>query len=475
MPLPSRKRLGDFFSATTPAVWVLIALALGSALVVLPRGSKPKEGLKLWVFSQTHQEAYVPLVEQWNREQTSPSTSVDLLLIDFVALERRLLSAFLSGTPVADLVETERSVAARTFTGPIEDVGFVDLTDRLREEGLMEAINAPSFAPWTSRGRIFGIPHDVHPVLLAYRADITEAAGIDLAKAETWEEFFDALRPLMVDKDGDARPDCYPLNFWATNNPVLEQLLLQADGTLFDAQGRPHLGSERNAFVLAKLATWCGGPGRVVVDAPEFSAPGNALRLRGVVIASLMPDWLAGTWKQDLPGLAGKVKLMPLPAWEKGGRRTSVAGGTMLGIPRATRDFETAWAFAKRLYLDREAHAAFFARTTIIPPAKASWDHPVFSAPDPYFSGQVSGRLYIEQAGNIPPRTSSPYNVLAVSRLGDVLIALVDRVNREQISDPALLVPEARERLAGAQARVAAMIGRNVFLREPGAPAPAAP
>jgi arabinosaccharide transport system substrate-binding protein len=465
MPPAPRKTFGDFFTATTPAVWVLLALSLASALIVLRPSANRHGGMRLWLFAKTHQQVYVSVAEQWNREQPTPATRVETLLIDGTALERRLLSAFMSGTPVADLVETERSVAAKTFTGPLEDVGFVDITDRLREEGLMDALNAPSFAPWTSRGRVFGIPHDVHPVLLVYRSDITEAAGIDLQRVETWEEFFDALRPLMVDRDGDGRPDCYPLNFWATQRQVIEQLLLQADGTLFDPQGRPVLDSERNAFVLSTLATWCGGPRRVVVDAAEFTAPGNTLKLRGTVLASLMPDWLAGVWKSDLPGLSGKLKLMPLPAWEKGGRRTSVIGGTMLGIPKETRDFETAWAFAKKLYLDREMHAKFFAQTTIIPPVKASWSHPVFSAPDPYFFGQIAGRLFIEQAAHVPARTSSPYNDLAVSRLSNVLIALVDRVNRDQIVDPAALLPEARERLARAQDQVATLIGRNVFLR----------
>jgi arabinosaccharide transport system substrate-binding protein len=156
---------------------------------------------------------------------------------------------------------------------------------------------------------------------------------------------------------------------------------------------------------------------------------------------------------------------MPLPAWEKGGRRTSVQGGTMLGIPKTTRDFESAWAFAKRLYLDRETHAKFFARAGIIPPVKASWDHPVFAAPDPYFSGQPSGSLFIAQAAHVPMRTSSPYNALARSHLLDTLNALVERVNREQITDPDVLLPETRERLAVAHSRVRTLIERNVFLR----------
>ena len=461
-----KKYLGGLFAATTPAVWVLLALALGAAIIVLPRPSNRKDTMKLWLFNKMHQQVYVTVAEDWNRAQPTPATEVETILLANAALERRLLSGFMSGTPVAELVETERFVGAKTFTGPLEDIGFMDITDRLREEGLLDAINGPSFAPWTSRGRIFGIPHDVHPVLLVYRSDIIEAAGIDLTKVETWAEFFNALRPLMVDEDGDGRPERYPLNFWATQTQILEQLLLQGDGTLFDAQERPRLDSERNAFLLSTIATWCGGPGRVVVDAPEFTAPGNTLKLRGTVLASLMPDWLGGIWKSDLPDLAGKLKLMPLPAWEKGGRRTSVIGGTMLGIPKTTRDFEASWAFAKRLYLDRETHVKFFAKTTIIPPVKASWGDPVFSTPDPYFSGQISGQLFIAQAANVPARTSSPYNEMAIARLSDVLIALVERVNREQISDPAILLPDARERVAAAQARVRKLIERNVFLRE---------
>jgi arabinosaccharide transport system substrate-binding protein len=46
---------------------------------------------------------------------------------------------------------------AQAFKGPLEEVGFVDLTDLVQSEGIEAQINAPSFAPWTSRGRIFGL------------------------------------------------------------------------------------------------------------------------------------------------------------------------------------------------------------------------------------------------------------------------------------------------------------------------------
>lgn len=476
--MPAPRRFFAFLTWTTPAVWLLLVLSLGSATFILLRPGARREGLSLWLFAKTHAAAYVPVLDRWNSEHAQPGQrelQTRSILFDGPSLERRLLSAFMSGTPAGDLIEVERGLAARTFSGPLEDVGFVDLTDRLRAEGMMDVINPPSFAPWISRGRIFGIPHDVHPVLLAYRSDLTDAAGIDMSKIETWEDFFTALRPLMADADGDGRPDRHLISFWPNNVLMIDALILQAGGGFFDTEGRVIIDSEINAHVLSTLATWCAGPGRVALDAPEFTAAGNTLRLRGTVVASLMPDWLAGIWKTDMPSLAGKLRLMPIPAWERGGRRTSTVGGTMLGIPKSTRDFDTAWTLAKRLYLDAETHAAFFRATTIIPPVKTSWSHPAFAEPDPYFGGQQSGLLYIAQAGAVPMRNSTPYGTFALDRVADALLALADRAGREQIADPALLLPQARELLREAHRQTSRQIERNVFLRAKTGDVPAVP
>src|SRR5690606_29599457 len=218
-------------------------------------------------------------------------------------------------------------------------------------EGLFERINRPSFALWTSRGRTFALPHDVHPVLLGYRADIVEAAGIDVSQIETWDDFRRVLAPLIQDLDGDERPDRYLLNFWENNFDLIELLMLQAGPPFFDAAGAPQLAAEAHARTLASLVSWVAGPDRFCVDAREFTAGGDRMRVEGTVVASILPDWLAGTWKTYIPGLHGKVKLMKLPAWERGGRRTSVSGGSALGITKAAPDFERAWTMAKHLYL----------------------------------------------------------------------------------------------------------------------------
>lgn len=449
----------------TPGIGVILVLAVFSIIGVARRERPPEAFQTFWTFSRNLYLAYRPMEIKWR--DTHPERAVDFKVLDYAALERRMLSGFLSGTPVADLIEVERGIVGRTFMGPVEAVGFLDLTDRLRDEGLLEAINQPSYTPWTSRGRIFGIPHDVHPVALAYRADIIDAAGIDMSQIETWDDFARVLRPLMADKNGDGRPDHYLINFWHNSDNLPEAMLLQAGGGLFDINGQPRLDADPNPAILARLALWIGGPNRIAIDAPEFSAAGNQLRLDGTVVAAIMPDWLAGVWKEDMPGLAGKYRLMPLPAWTPGGRRTSVIGGTMLGIPKSTEDIEAAWTFAKFLYLSPELAENLYRDSNIISPVKQHWDLPIYQEPVPFFGGQKTGRLFLELAPHVPARNSSPFVPFAISAVMNVLLELQQVANRDGVTDPAALEPLARTLLAARQADLRAQIDRNVFLSAP--------
>ena len=448
-------------AALSPGGWAILVLAVVSASAVFLRGDARRSGLDMWVFARPHHDMYAPNVEAWN---TARDPDLNLYLLSLPALERRMTSAFLSDTPVADLIEADVRVASRAFTGPLEDVGFLDLTDRIEAAGILEEINAPSFTPWTSRGRIFGLPHDVHPVMLAYRADLVEAAGIDVATVETWDDFIRVMGPLMADADGDGRPDRYLLNVWETQIDTIEALVLQAGGRYFDDREQVAIESETNARVVATLATWLTGPGRIAVDAQEFTASGNRLKLEGYVVASLMPDWLAGVWKHDLGALAGKVKLMPLPAWGRGGRRTTVWGGTMLGIARSTREPEVAWELARHLYLSEELARQLYESNGIISPIKRLWTREFYDASDPFFGGQAPGRMYIDLAPSVPTRTSSPFNQIAKERVRDALTRLRQYAEQEGAFTVDALLPEARRQLASAHADVERRVARNVFL-----------
>ena len=458
-----RKSLSDI--PLGPLVIAVIAVLSSIAIVVWP--SEKQEGMVFWTFAPDHARMYGPAIDRWNEQaERNGSERVQLHVLSTDALPRRTQSGMWAGTPTSDLVEIERGVVAQFMSGPVDSIGFYDLTDRLHEEGIYERINASSFGPWTSRGRIFGLPHDVHPVLLAYRWDSARDAGItqeQIDGIETWDDFERVMAPVMRTRT-ENNQQRYLLGTWYTSAMDIEGLLLQADGGTFDAQGNSIIASEANAQVLARVVTWCVGPDRIAIDAPEWSGPGNEMKNEGVVFAALMPDWLVGTWKTSMADLSGNLRLMPLPAWEEGGRRTSCIGGTMLAIPRTTRDFEAAWAFAKELYLAPELAEQLFETNHIISPVVELWDQDFYAQPIEYFGGQRTGLMYIEQAPFVPYRSSSPFHQMAMQQIMDAASRLKTFAERNDQYDREHLQAEAMRLLEIADQRIEMEMSRNIFI-----------
>lgn len=455
--------------------WTVLAIAVVSSLVLLilaivNRGAK-EPAVEFWTFAQVHEKTYSPEIDKWNEgAQSGEQLPVEFLVVEGNALVSRTLSAAWAGTPVADMMEVERGQVGSFFTGPIEDVPFADLTDRLHDEGIYDMFPPQAFSLWSSRGRIFGLPHDIHPVVLAYRHDILlEEYGITPeafeASIETWEDFVRVTKPLVRDLDGDGVPDRYPLGIWYTESDQLELLLSQANGGAFDSEGRPTINSETNAMVLAHLVSWCIGPNRIAINAPNFQDGGNQMRREGEVLCAIMPDWLAGVFKVQLPSMAGQWRIMPLPAWEPGGRRTSVWGGTMLSITKSSENFEDAWAFAKHLYLSRELAERLYDLNSIVTPVRDHWDLEIYQRPEPYFADQRIGQLFIDLIPEVPVRVPSPFRNVAQGRFSLAIAGLYryGRVSGETSFEALNL--KAQELLDDQQRLMESDMARNVFLR----------
>ncbi len=454
----------QLFKTFSLGVRVVLAMAVLSSLLLLFFSHPDRAGLDFWTFSKTHVVMYVPETERWN-QRADAREPVRISLLSGESLNRRILSSFQSDTPGPDAVEVYSSIAAQCFKGPLQDVGFVDLTEKIRAEGLASKFNKTSLSPWISRGRNFGLPHDVHPVVLGYRADIIEAAGIDMSAIETWGDFVRVLSPLVRDVDGDGYIDHYLLNLWETQPGLIELLMLQAGGSLFDKQDNLAMDSDVNAKVLATIVSWTTGWRPIATNAPEEDATSNKMRQEGYILCNLVPDWLAGMWEIYTPNMAGKYKLMPLPAWERGGRRVSVLGGTMVGIPRGARDFDTAWNFVKHLYLSREVARQLYRKTRIISPVVEFWSDPVYDEPVSFFGDQPIGKIFIKYAPEVPERSSSAYNSLALNALTHAALKLKALVANEPDMASGRMRSEAKSLLTEAQRTVARQMARNVFLK----------
>lgn len=440
--------------------WLLVLAVASTALVVVTqrRVAAERPDLVMAVFAPPQFEAYQKALPAFERQH---GVDVSIQLVTQRALETRLQKAMLAGTDVPDLVELLEGGLAFFTQGPLKDVGFLDLTERVERERLRERMVESRFSLWSSRGRVFALPHDVHPVMLLYRADLVEALGIDVERLETWEDFAAAGRTVTRDGDGDGVIDRYMIDMPASGAFALTILLLQRGVGTFDERGQIAFNTPITVDTIVWYVRQYYGPHRIAYEAGWGQSLMKALS-DGLVLFMFAPDWRSYTTELDLPNLKGKLKLMPLPAWEKGGRRTSVWGGSGLAISRRCARPELAWELAKHLYLDPAELGARFADTNILPPLKDAWDLPEFQRPDPYYSGQPIGALYAALAPSTPPVWATPYKRVAEGKLSEVFLRAAEyyRSRGEHGLDDYV-----RRELDAAEAYVQRLMDRNVLAR----------
>ena len=462
--LGAGRSLGDVFPFGPGPFLILVLTVISGFYLLADTLLNPPDAedatLTMWTFARQHYTAYENALPAFEAKRTDEK--VDLQLVHGDTVSRRLRAAFWADLDVPDVVEVEITRAGSFFRGPVEDLGFMDLRawlgrpDPSDPEGrpLMDRIVKARFSSYTSRGHIFGLPHDVHPVMLAYRRDVFEELGIDASKLTTWDDFVREGRRVTD------RTDRYMINLSKRQAYSVEVFLFQRGGGYFDRDGRLTMDDERAVETIKWYVPLVAGPERIAADPTMFGPNFVQAVLDGYTLSFICPDWKSKTFETDAPGLAGKMALMPLPAFEPGGRRTSTWGGTMVGITKKCADPEVAWALVRHLYLEPEDLAQRFRDLNILPPYKDAWSQPAFHEKRSYWSGQAIGTEYIALAEQVPPKWGSPFLELASSKLGEVVAAAVTRYESRGKDGFDAFV---RERLKQAADEVRRQMERNPF------------
>jgi len=235
--------------------------------------------------------------------------------------------------------------------------------------------------------------------------------------------------------------------------------LFQRGGGYFSPQGDCIFDNETGVQTMlwfvplvagAKKISSNLGTGQILTQAVED----------GYFLSLVCPDWRSKVLEKDIPKMAGKMALMPLPAVAPGGRRTSTWGGTMLGITKHSKDPDLAWKLALHLYLNKPDLGERFHDTNIIPALRAAWQQPAFAEKRPYWSDQPLGELYAALAPQAPHQYTSAFITKANEKLGE---ALVDCVQRYKASGDADFEPYVRTRLKQSADQVRLLIRRNPY------------
>lgn len=415
----------------------MLAAALVGGIIIAARPATPHAKMILWTFAESHQRSYVGDGESvgetpQHKYTRTTGNSLDVVLMNARAEDVRLLSIFDShghGQVVPDAAEVEISHVGKFFRAPTSDVGFLPLNDFLKRSGWYDRIVQARFSPWSKKGVIFGIPHDLHPTAIAYRKDLFDLAGVDLAAAKTWPEFALACRAFQhywVDH-GKRR---WAIGLAKTSSDNIVIMLQQQHVNLVDDNNKIYLNDARVAQTLRFYAELVAGADPAGTDFNP--APGLKYRdiANGDVCASILPDWEVSYTKRYAPDVAGKLAMIPLPKFHPDDSPTASWGGTMIGIPRDCKDPEASWKLIESLYLDHDAVAYRRQSDDILPPIRSYWNDDVYQHGDPFFhNAQNVNQLYIHLAEELPMRLMTPFTLVAHQLLSDVLNRVVERID----------------------------------------------
>ena len=409
-----------------PAAVLLAVLILCGGWVAL-RPAPPRADLRLWTFAATHAAALReggPSPLDVFERRTGRSASVELM--DQRALSLRLTSLLRGGShgDGPDVVMLELLSAASVLDRPPSQIGLLPLDPWLDSSGLRGRLLAGKLRTWQRGGRAFGVPLDVHPVALAYRRDLFDAAGVDVAACATWPQLADALRRYVEHRRSEGHGHAVGLELARSKSDHLTLMLQQRGVELFDEGGGPTLNTplvvDTLAFHAGLTADGLAGP---ISDGHGRWARDLA---RGDVAMLWMPDWRLMYLELSAPELAGKVALMPLPRFDPDDATTAVWGGAMLAIPANARDPEAAWKLLEFVAESDVALAGRRRETHILPPLPGVWLTPAYQVESDYFSGQPVQALYADLAVQARPMPTTPLHLAAYAHLAAIAARSAD-------------------------------------------------
>jgi arabinosaccharide transport system substrate-binding protein len=370
------------------------------AVVIVSCGKKEKIAVTMWTFAQNNKD-------EWDAREKDVeqkfNIDLNIELIAQNAFVQKLQAVMMDGKGVPQVIEwmIENN---RILDADPKKSFVIALNDYVDDSSVFQKVPKGRVA-WVKYGEnVYGLPHDVHPVILIYNDDLwKKEAGTDLATIKTWDEFFEAAKKLVSKKKG-GKPVHYALPYGNDGLANTMFMIWQQTGTqILTADGKPQFSSPEFTSFVKKWMEWQKTGAFTSWDWGNFAA----LLKSGTLCSYTSPDW----WIPQVNEAAKKYKfkIRELPLYKEGGPTTASWGGTFLAIPKVDVNVKNAdrlYELIEYLQYDESALITRWEKTSMLPPFEEIWDKDAFQKPDERFGGQKLGAVLAGAAKNMPKVTT---------------------------------------------------------------------
>ncbi|WP_416147410.1 ABC transporter substrate-binding protein [Salipaludibacillus sp. HK11] len=388
-------------------------------------GDQEEVSLNFWLFGAT---GYPDLAEQYMEE--NPHISIEFQEIDMEDHHNNLFTALSAGSGAPDMAALEVAELERYR-------GAEDSFYNLNEFGAGEMEGQYLDWVWqlgqdSDADYLFGLPTDIGPTVMFYRADVFEEAGLDSSPEAvesmmaTWDDYFDAAATIF-EETGKPMTDNPELIFNALRDQS-EELYFNPENELL-LETNPEM-REAYDFTAEMIAE--GYVGSYELWSPEW---GSGME-EGSYATLLAPAWMQGVIKDNAPD-EENWRMATLP--EGAGNW----GGSWITVPAQSEHPEEAYAFLNWL-LSPEMQLEAFLNMGLFPSSPDVYEMEEFqNYTDDYFGGQETARIFAEAAEVVEHNYTGPnysdvndemvdglYNVLDGADPDDEWESMLDRVDQ---------------------------------------------
>lgn len=362
--------------------------------------AKPSGKLTLWMWKAAHDTlTNSGVLDAFAKEY--PDVQVEIVEYAPADVYQKLPLALQAGTGAPDISLVENSHLAQI----VSLGGLTDMTAWVKP--YLDKMNAYKWADAELDGKYYAMPWDSGPVVMYYRRDVFEAAGLpsdpdsvsDLVA--TWDDYFNVCKTIK-EKTGSA---CFSNNKANNYGRLYEMMLWQQGLGYYNDQGQVTVDSPENIATLESLKKfwdedltsdqleWTDG--WYAEMAADTSATPIATLVEAAWMGAFLKGWIA-------PGTEGKWGVALMPAMAEGQVRGANDGGSAFVIPEQSQNKEAAWALTEFLFGRVESQVAMFKSSDFFPSLEAAYADPVFTEPDAFFADQSVRPIYVDVVKEVP-------------------------------------------------------------------------
>jgi ABC-type glycerol-3-phosphate transport system substrate-binding protein len=320
-----------------------------------------------------------------------PNINVEYVIADPATTYQNLQLA-ISGGGTPDISVIEDSHLAQF----VELGALADITDQVTP--YVPFMNAYKWQAASLDGRYHAMPWDSGPVAVYYRRDVFEAAGVDPASIETWDDFYEAATTI---KEETGVP------MWQQSKArngarLFETLLWQRGLGYVDSDGAVALDTDPKILeTLEYLGRFWEE--ELAADNEDWTDPWYTAFADGDAATIVEASWMGAFFKSFVaPDAGGKWGVFKMPVWESGDAPTSNDGGSALAVFDESTQKDAAWAYVQ-FHLGRiESQLTMYEASDFFPALEPTYTDSFFSEPDPYFGGDTVRALFAEVVNQIP-------------------------------------------------------------------------